>query len=156
MPTLLHLVSKAPLPKRVQLPLQRILLERVFSREIDDARRANDYNKVDSLERDYDFEMTMHSEEEDAYETKRIISKARRMRLSIPSRYDKDGSGSRFWYEGQYTGGWYLTNKGFLLLRVAVRKEKKESHEAIAMWTKWLIPAATVIAIITGLIKLIK
>ena len=155
MPTLLHLVSKAPLPKRIQLPLQRMLLERAFDLEIDDARRAKDYSKVESLEGDYHFEMSMHSEEEDAYETKRLISKARRMRLSIPSRYDEDGSSSQFWYEGRNTGRWYLTNEGFLLLRGAVRKEKKESHEAI-IWTKWLITAATIIGIMTGVIKLIK
>ena len=73
-----------------------------------------------------------------------------------PSRYDEDGSASEFWYEGRHTGRWYLTNEGILLLRKAVRSEKKESHEALAIWTKWLIPAATLIAIITGVIKLIK
>lgn len=156
MPTLLHLVSKAPLPKRIQLPFQRMLLERVFSREIDDARRAKDYDKAESLERDYHFEMSMHSEEEDAYETKRLISKAQQMRLSIPTRYDEDGSSSTFWYEGQYTGRWYLTNEGILLLRGAVRKEKKERHDALAIWTKWLIPVATIITIITAMIKLIN
>jgi hypothetical protein len=157
MPTLLHLVSRAPLPKRIQLSLQRMLLERAFSREIEVARRAKDYNKVESLKSDYHFEMDMHAEEEDAYETNRLVSTASRMRLSIPSRYDEGGSTSELWHVGRHTRKWCLTNEGILLLRKAVRNEKKEGHEVILLWTKWLVPAVgAVIAIITVVIKLVK
>lgn len=157
MPTLLHLVSKAPLPKRIQLPLQRVLLERAFDAEIENAIKSKDNNKAESLRHEYQFEIDIHSEDEDAYETRRLISKARRMRLSVPNRYDEDGSISQFWYEGRYTGGWYLTSDGISLLRASVRKEAKESHEVFAIWTKWLIPTvAAVVGIIAAVIKIIK
>jgi hypothetical protein len=73
----LRLVTKLPIPTEARLAWQRKLLDRAYSKDISDARRLKDKDKVESLELDYRLEIDLHDEDEDSYLTKKLLAKAR-------------------------------------------------------------------------------
>ena len=155
MPFLLRLVSKLPIPTETRLAWQRTLLDRAYGKDISAARKLKDKDKVESLERDHRFEIDLHDEEEDSHLTKKLLAKARRLRVPVPHRYNDDKTESEHWYEGQYTGRWYLTTSGFSALREEIRREEKARHEARAHWVVWLSGLTGVIGAVTGLVALL-
>ncbi len=155
MSRLLRFITKMPLPTDTKLGWQRLLLDRSYAQDISAARKAKDTAKVQSLESVRRFEIDMHDEEEDAYVTKQLLKKARSLRVPVPHRYNEDKSESEHWYEGHYTGGWYLTNRGIASLREEIRREQKARHEIRAQWVVW-VPALTgLVGTITGLVALL-
>ena len=143
--SLLRLVGKLPIPTELQLSWQRTLL----------SKKLKDKERVESLERDHRFEINLHDEEEDAYLTKTLLSKARKLRVPVPHRYNEDKTESEHWYEGNYTGRWYLTTRGFAALREEIRHEVKARHESRAQWVIWPSTLTGVIGAATGLIALL-
>ena len=152
---LLRFIAKIPLPTAKKLEWQRLLLDRAYAQDISDARKAKDAEKVRSLESDRHFEMCLHDEEEDAYVTEQLLKEARSFRVSIPHRNNEDMSESEHWYKGNYTGGWYLTDRGIAALRAEIRREQKARHETRAQWTVWLSALTGLVGAITGLVALL-
>lgn len=149
---LLRLVSKLPIPTETRLAWQHSLLDCAYAEDISIARKLKDYNKAESLERDYRFEIDMLDEEESGYLTKKLSAKAHRLRVPVPHRYNDDQTDSGYWHEGQYTYRWYLTTSGFSSLRDEIRREEKARHEARAHWVIWLSSLTGVIGAVTGLV----
>ena len=155
MPFLLRLVTKLPIPAEPRLAWQRTLLDRAYGKDISAARKLKDQSKVESLERDHRFEIDLYDEEEDSHLTKKLLAKARRLRVPVPHRYNDDKTESEHWYEGQYTVRWYLTTSGFSALREEIRREVKARHEARAHWVVWLSGLTGIIGAVTGLVALL-
>lgn len=152
---LIKLVSKLPIPTETRLAWQRTLLDRAYNRDVSAARRLNDRSTVETLQRDHQLEVDIYDEEQDLYLTKNLLAKARRLRVPIPHRNNDDNTESEHWYQGHYTGEWYLTTIGFSSLRDEIRREEKARHEARAHWVVWLSALTGVIGAITGLIALL-
>jgi hypothetical protein len=155
MPFLLRIVAKIPLPQATRLEWQRALLDRAYARDIAAAREQKDNEKVKELESNYRFEMELHEEDEDAYITKRLLAKARRLRVPITRSHTSDGQESEHWYESNHTGRWYLTNLGIAALRSEMRSEIKARHESRSHWVVWLSAITGVVGAITGLVAVI-
>ena len=62
MPLLLRLISKMPLPTGTKLAWQRPLIDRAYAQDITAARKANDNERIRSLEFDRQFEIQMCDE----------------------------------------------------------------------------------------------
>jgi hypothetical protein len=155
MPSLFRVIARLPIPTETRLAWQRSLLDRSYAKDIAAARKLKDKEKVQSLERDHRFEIDLHDEEEDAYITKRLLAKARRLRVPIPHRYNEDKTESEHWYEGHYTGRWYFTTRGVAALREEIRRELRARHEARSQWVVWLSALTGVIGALTGLVALL-
>ena len=153
--SLLRLIGKLPIPTGLRLPWQRTLLDKAYAKNISAAKKLKDKGKVENLERDHRFEIDLHDEDEDAYLTKNLLSKARKLRVPVPHRYNEDKTESEHWYEGHYTGRWYLTTRGFAALREEIRREAKARHESRAQWVVWISALTGVIGATTGLIALL-
>ena len=153
--SLLRIVTKLPVPTGWRMAWQRALLDRAYAKDISAARKHKDNEKVESLERDHRFEIDLHDEEEDAYLTKKLLSKARQLRVPVPHRYNEDKTESEHWHEGDYTGRWFLTTRGFSALREEIRREIKARHESRAHWVVWLSALTGVIGAVTGLVALL-
>ncbi len=123
--------------------------------DIAEARASRNNDKVESLQHDHRFEIGLHDEEEDEFITRKLLGKARRLRVPIPHRHNEDKTESEHWYEGQYTGGWYLTTRGVATLRDEIRRELKAKHEARSQWMFWLTGLTGVIGSLTGLVALL-
>jgi len=155
MPTLFRIIALLPIPMETKLSWQRTLLDQAYAKDIAEARKAQDNAKLHLLEENRRFEIDLHDEGEDAHFTRMLLRKARRLRVPIPHRYNDDKSESDHWYEGHYTGSWYLTTKGVATLREEVRRELKARHEARSQWVMWLSALTGVIGTVTGLVALL-
>jgi len=156
MPFLLRLVAKLPFPTETRLAWQRSLLDRAYAEDIVAARKLNDKEKIRSLESNHRFEIDLNDEEEDAYLTRKLLAKARRLRVPVPHRHNEDKTEADHWYEGHYTGRWYLTSSGISALREEIRRELKARHEGRAHWVVWLSALTGLIGAITGLVALLS
>ncbi|WP_031598709.1 hypothetical protein [Ferrovum myxofaciens] len=149
---LLRLVTKLPVPTGVRLGWQRTLLDRAYGKDIIAARKLKDWAKVHSLKQDHRVEIDLHDEEEDEYLSKSLIAKARQIRVPVPHKYKDDKTESEHWYEGHYTGQWYLTTVGVSALRDEIRRELIARHDLRAKWVVWLTGITGIIGAITGLV----
>lgn len=155
MPSLLRIVSKLPIPTAMRLSWQRTLLDRAYAKDIAAARKSKDEKKAQSLEHEHRFQLDMHDEEEDAYLTKTLLAKARRLHVPVPHLYNEDKTISEHWYEGHHTGRWCLSTSGIAALREEIRRELKARHEARTHWIVWLSALTGVVGAATGLVALL-
>lgn len=153
---LFKIISNLPIPKTRKLEWHRSLLHRKYSADIKLASKGNDKEKAASLQRDLRFEMEMHEEDEDNYYTKILLRKARQLRVPLPHRKTESGEESEFWYQGHYTGGWYLTNTGISKLRQEIRSEINARHEIKSKWAIWVSALTGVVGAITGLVAVLS
>ena len=151
----LRIAEKWLAPTEMRLGWERTRLDQAYGKQIAGARKAKNKEMVESLERDHRFEIELYDEEEDECITRKLLTKARRLRLPIPHRYNEDKSASEHWYEGHYTGRWYLTTRGVAAMRDEVRRELKARHEARSHWVFWLTALTGVIGSLTGLVALL-
>ena len=124
---LLRIVAKLPLPRSIRHQWQRTLLDHAYALEIEAAYKENDNKKIEQLESNHRFEIYLYEEDDDAYITKQLITKARRLKVPIPHR-TSNGKESEFWYESNHSGRWYLTSHGVKLLRNDIRDEIKARY----------------------------
>lgn len=156
MSSLLRLVAKLPIPTGVRLAWKRALLDRVYTKDIAQARKHRNAEEIESLTRDHCQILDRHDEEEDVFITKKLLAKASRLRVPIPDRYKEGKIESEYWYESYHTGKWSLTNHGVAALREEIRRELKARHELRSQWIVWLSVLTGVIGAITGLVALLK
>lgn len=140
------------MPTEWRLAWQRTLLDRAYAKDIWAARKLKDKEKIESLEHARRFEIDLHDEEEGAHVTKKLLAKARRLRVPVPHTYNEDRTESEHWYQGQYTGRRLLTSRGIAALREEIRREVKARHEVRAQWIVWLTALTAVITAVAGVI----
>jgi len=153
---LIRFINKSPMPKQWRLEWQRSLLTNAYTDDINKAKKNKDKGKVQSLQHDFRFEMDLHEEDEDEFHTKTLLRQARRLRVPIPHRINEGGKESECWYQGNYTGGWYLTNKGTSELRKEIRNEIKARSESRTVWVIWVSGLTGIIGAISGLVAVIS
>ncbi|WP_298195663.1 hypothetical protein, partial [Ferrovum sp.] len=56
------------------------------------------------------------------------------------------------WYEGCYTGQWYLTAVGVSALRDEIRRELIARHDLRSKWVVWLTGITGIIGVATGFV----
>ena len=151
---LLQYLPKCPLPTGLRLELHRTLLDSSYVKDISEAKKQDDYQKIQTLKEERDFEICLIDEEIDEYRTRKLLKKARRLMLSIPQAprngESKDENGH--WYEGQYTGGRYLTNEGMRALRRAIHQERKEQFD---LWFSLLAALTGFLGTLIGLVVVV-
>jgi hypothetical protein len=155
MSTLLRIVGTLPIPTSLKLEWQRELLETIYARELELARKTKNWEKARAIENEHRFEIDLNTEEQDLYITKQIVRRAKKMRLPIPSRYNSDKTESDHWYEGHHTRRWALTNRGVSAIREEIRREIKARHEVRVLWVTWLSALTGVIGAVTGLVAIL-
>uniref|UniRef100_UPI001AADDD3A hypothetical protein n=1 Tax=Cognatilysobacter terrigena TaxID=2488749 RepID=UPI001AADDD3A len=141
-----------PLPTSWQLQLKRSRIERGYGREIAAARGRRDYPAVQGLEDAMLFELNLQEEEEDSYLTGKLLSKARKLRVPSPHIRREGEELSGAWYEGNQTGGWYLSPEGVKALREEIRQEERARREQNAHLAVWLSAVTGLVGALTGLV----
>lgn len=151
----LHILRFLPITKGVRLSMKRRWLQSEYSKDIKAAQKSMDFQKAKKIRDSYRMELDLHDEEEDEYVTQQLLDKARKFRVPIPHRFNPDNTESDHWYEGHYTGQWYLTFVGVSALRNEIRKEQKARHEIGTRWVVWLSGLTGLVGSVTGLIALL-
>jgi hypothetical protein len=152
---ILRMVGKLPFFNEIRLEWQRVLLDRYYAVVIAEARKSPDNAKVQELEQSYRFEIDMHAEEEDALITKKLLQSARRLRVLVPQRYNYDKNEKYQWYEGRFSGEWYLTAEGIAALRDEIRREQKARQESRSHLIVWISALTGIVGAISGLVALL-
>src|SRR5688572_9406609 len=98
MSILLRQVFRIPVLSEAQLAWRRALLDRAYVKDIAAARKSGDAAAIEELVSSHMFEIQMHDEDEDYFITRRLLSKARRLRVPVPRRHNQNGLRSDFWY----------------------------------------------------------
>lgn len=135
--------------------MKRRWLQSEYSKDIKAAQKNMEFQKAKEIRDACRMELDLHDEEEDEYVTQQLLDKARKFRVPIPHRFNADNTESDHWYEGHYTGQWYLTPVGVSALRNEIRKEQKARHEIRAQWVVWLSGLTGLVGTVTGLIALL-
>lgn len=135
--------------------MRRKWLQSEYAKEIKTAQKNGEFQKASEIENTRRMELDLHDEQEDEYITNRLLDQARRFRVPIPHRYSPDNTESDHWYEGHYTGQWYLTDLGVSTLRSEIRNEQKARHEIRAQWVVWLSGLTGLLGAATGLVALL-
>jgi len=148
-------LSKFPVSTETKLAWRRQFLDKSYSTDIAQARKANNAEKVEDLESCWRFESQMLDEEEDGYITKRLLAQARRLRVPIPRHQNQNGAPSELWYQGRQTGAFCLTIEGMSALREEIRKELKARHELRSQWNVWIGSLTGLIGTIAALVALL-
>ena len=152
----IYRLARKLLPASWQLAWSRSRIERAYGKSITAARQAKDYNEVQSLKSAMQFELELQREEEDAHQTKQLLRKAMRLCVPVPPVQPVGGANSGHWYQGNQTGGWYLTVGGIREVRAEIRQEQKSRHEQRAHLVVWISAITGVIGAITGLVAVLQ
>lgn len=152
----IYRITRKLLPVSTQLAWSRSRIERGYGRDIAIATRTKSREEVREIESAMRFELDLQSEEEDAYLTRQLRRQAARLRIPIPLIHAEDGAISDQWYQGDQTGGWYLTLSGIRALREEIRHELKARHEHRVQLVVWLSAITGIIGAITGLVSVVQ
>jgi len=156
MPTAFQILRYLPLPRERKAEWRRELLNRAYAKDIAAARKANDSNKVESLQHDHQYELQIDYEKEAEVLTRYLLREARRLHVPTPKYKSDNGKESDYWYEGSLTYRRLLTTQGVAHVRDEIRKERKARHEARSIWIPWLSALTGLVGTITGLVALIQ
>jgi len=143
------------MPTSVHLAWKRSLLDRSYARELAAAKKESDPEKIEEIERNWRLDIDLHTEDEDLYLSRQLLTQARHLRLPIPQLYNKDNCVSEHWQQTHHAGYWCLTTPAVKALREAIRDEIKARHELRAHWAVWLSALTGVIGAITGLVAVL-
>ncbi len=148
-----------PIPAGIKLGWIKKLIDREFKKEIGELRKKGTRSEIESKEHDYFFEMHLIFADQEALYTERMLKKARRLRVQIPSmpKYSshREYEESEDWEQGP-EGSWNLTVKGIAKVREEIRKEEKWRREGRANWAAFLSALGGVIGTVIGLIALLR
>ena len=148
-----------PIPAGVRLNWVKKLLDREFKKEMRELQKKGSRSEIESKEQDYFFETHLIFADQEALYTERMLRKARRLRVQIPS-MPKYNSRSEYeesedWEQGP-EGSWNLTVKGIAKVREEIRKEEKWRREGRANWAVWLSALGGVIGTVIGLVAVFR
>ncbi len=144
-------LNKIPIPKGLRLTWQAHLTDLIFRKEIAVLKASEDKDrlKLQRLEFDHKFEISVLYEQLDEHYTNQLIRKARRLRVFVPSIFDKEGNSTGCWEESPELKLWYLTDKGLTQLREAIYKELEWVYKTREHYLKWV---TGIIGLIIGLL----
>jgi hypothetical protein len=128
---------------------RKIALERKhYNKAIDEAKsRRAKQQEIALLESEFFSSYDEYREEIENLITQRLIRKARRLMLPIPSHNDEN-----MWGRCQFSNHYILTEKGITELRAIIRREQKETRE---MYLPWVAVLFGLVGAITGLLAII-
>ncbi len=146
-------LNKMPIPKDLRLTWQAYLFDAIFRKEIKDLKASKDKDREElrSLEFEQQSEISMIYEELDAHHTRKLIRQARRLRVSVPSHFNEDGSPSEYWEQGDNLRLWYLSDKGLLQIRKAIREELEWVYKKREHYISWMTVMTGIIGFLIGL-----
>jgi hypothetical protein len=125
------------------------LIRASFSEDIHTAHVARDWDKRNDLLYNADFEASQYEDEAAEIRSNRLVRRARRLSLPIPSR----GGNSAHWRQSRTLGTWALTDVGFSELRRVVRLEEKERRD---VWLTLGGMLVSILSLVVAIIALLK
>jgi hypothetical protein len=141
------------LPRRTRLRWSRDLSEADFRRRLAEAKEVGGGEAVQDLLHERSAADYFEYEESEIDFTKALVARARDLRVPIPE-YPASREENEGWSYSYSFGERYLTAKGIVETREAIRKEERWQHERRAHWIAWLAATTGVIGALIGLVAI--
>lgn len=126
-----------------------------FQRELAEARSSNEPDAVQLLRQQRLAGDHFSYEEDEIAFTKHFSARARQMRVPMPV-YPAQQEENESWSYSYSLGERYLTAKGVVEVRDAIRKEQRWKVEQRAHWIAWFSACTGFIGALIGLVALLK
>lgn len=148
------IVNRLPVSKAVKLRWSEHLLRAQYKAEKEVARKTKTLEELESFEHDWMFEFHMHTDEEREYYSRKLMQRARHLRVIVPAYYE----GSKLtedYEESSITGLINLSLQGENKVRAAIREEEKHRSEKWARRIPYISAIAGLFGVLTGLLAII-
>jgi hypothetical protein len=109
-------------------------LDKAYGKEVEALRKASKHQEAEEKLAEWSADGRQVEDEIDEIVSQRLLKRARRLDVPIPSPLFGNLEEDEFWDRSYSSGGYILTRKGRAVLRDAVRKEKRERFESKARW----------------------
>ena len=149
-----RMVAMLPMPGATRFACRRAIFDKQYAAEKRAIKASGDREKLESLHNDWRFEFQMLDEEERAFYSRKLMRKARRMRVIVPQVYE--GSELTADYEENHIlGGVHLTLQGENKVRAAIREEEKLRAERWGRRIPYFTAITGLLGTLTGLAAVI-
>lgn len=119
---------------------------------IKDLANAKDESEREEINEQAYLELTSIQDERVRAVSVELLTKAKGLRLSVPTFDEKAGD----WERSLATGRWYLSPIGVAKVRSSIRDEEKWRMEKRKAWIAWVAALTGLIGATTGLIAVFK
>lgn len=143
-----------PLPRSLRSRWWGQVNEKDYTSKLAAARAKNDTEEIESLQMSKQFEEFSEYEMDETEFTRRLVRRARKLRVPLPE-YPRKRDEDNDWWSMNYSNGQrYLTPKGIAEVRDAIRKEERWQSERYAQWISGLAGVTGVLGTLIGLFAL--
>ena len=153
-----HLMHRAvaviPMLGTLRFSCRRTIYGWQFAAEKEQAQALRDAAKLESFHNDWQYEFHMLNDEERGFYSRKLLNRARGLRVPVPKRYEGSELTSDC-EESHLTGDTNLTLEGENKVRAAIREEEKLRSEKWARRIPYLTAITGLIGTLTGLLAVI-
>ncbi len=143
------------LPAHQRFSRSRQRLSEQYDSDLKLAKHAWDREQARST---YFHELHHIDAEEEGLRTRRLLKSAHRLRVAIPTRFDKEGELTEHWSAGPYGphDQAYLSVAGVSKVRQAIREEEQWGITKRSHWIQWVAAITGLIRVIIGLVAILS
>lgn len=155
---LIHLgyrvIKWAPISRTVKFRLERDLMNWQWSRAMKVAEQTKDPDHIQRGHNEWQYEAAMLADEEQAYFSRKLLNRARNLRVLVPPYYAGNKLGDSY-EESSLTSKVHLSLKGETTVRAAIREEEEHRAKQKGRWVPYIAVLTGLAGAVTGLISAI-
>src|SRR5688500_8280555 len=122
------------LPSSLRSRLYHDFSEKEYRKKLAAATRAGDAKEIEFLRESKRADEYFEYESDEIDFTHELVGRARKLRVPLPEYPERDDNENEFWAMSYSYGERYLTAKGIVEVREAIRREERWVFERRAQW----------------------
>ena len=150
------IVRWLPIDQGIKLRWIRRLMDGQYNREMKVVRATQNAEQVEKADDNWRYEFYMHADAEQSYYSRKLLERARHLRVLVPTYYEGNGELADDYDRSTITGTVHLTLQGENKVRAAIREEEKHRSEKWARRLPYLAALTGVIGAVTGLVAVLE
>lgn len=147
-----RLIRWSPVGRGTKFRWQRRYQNWHWARDMKIAEATRDPEHIERGHDEWQYEFAMLADEEQAYYSRKLLERARALRVEVPAYYGTDQKPSEDYEESFLTHKYQLSLKGEAKVRAAIREEEKHRSEIRARFLPFLAALTGLVGAITGLV----
>lgn len=149
------LIRWAPISQPLKFRLERRYMDWHWPRKLKAAEATRHRDHIQRGHDQWQYEYMVLADEEQAYYSKRLLKRARDLRVIVPAYY-VDNKLSEDYEESSLTNKVYLSLTGETKVRLSIREEDEIRAKSRAHWVPYITVLTGLAGAITGLLSAIE